>query len=60
MDPGARAARGQTLGESAARGPTLSPEPVAARRSGAYRTMIGFVLFAVIAAVVDLSRFRWA
>jgi hypothetical protein len=36
------------------------PGGLTARRTGAYRTMIGFALFAVIAAVVDWSRFRWA
>jgi hypothetical protein len=52
---------GQSLAESAApHGPGLSRQPVAGRRAGAYRTMIGFPLFAVIAAVVDWSRFRCA
>jgi hypothetical protein len=47
-------------GAPAARTARGSPQLVAAHRAGAYWTMYGFPLFAVIAAVVDWSRFRWA
>jgi hypothetical protein len=60
MDPGAGAVWRDSLAESFAR--TAQGCPVGLRRAAeaAYRTMIGFRLFAVIASVVDWSRFRWA
>ena len=60
MDPGGGAVRAASRLLHRPHGPGLSRDPVAPRRTGAYRTMIGFVLFAVIAAVVDWSRFKWA
>ena len=61
MHPGARAVRGRPLTESALpHGPRLSRKRVAVQRTGAYRTMIGLDLLAVMAAVVDWSVFRWA
>jgi hypothetical protein len=53
MNRGGRRADSLWPGPSARTAHTVRP-------MGAYRTMIDLVLFAVIAAVVDWSVFRWA